>query len=236
MANKHNEDCPKMPVECDFRPLGCTTSLLQEEYVTHQVVAAAEHARLALVRIAAAEAQAKVVFRFENEGDSKVCGVCNRHRPAKRRRLTVTLAEVGAAADISDFNAALVRFVWDADMEAKVKTAAALEKLAINIDNMVAIARAGAIEPLAKLLLEGNAKGKANAAIALWNLTGNADSQVAIARAGAIEPLVKIRQQGNAKEKVRAADALWCLAVNTDNAAAIRRLGYTHQQLHKPLR
>ena len=69
----------------------------------------------------------------------------------------------------------------------KEAAAGALRNLAVNADNKVAIAGAGAIPPLVALLSSGTAAGKEEAAAgALWNLALTPDNRVAIAGAGAI--------------------------------------------------
>jgi hypothetical protein len=89
----------------------------------------------------------------------------------------------------------------------------------------VAIARAGAIEPLVALVRGGSAEAQEHAAGALSNLAfDNADNRAAIARAGAIEPLVALEHGGSAGTQEHAAAALSNLAFhNADNRVAIAR-------------
>merc|ERR1719188_2623032 len=80
--------------------------------------------------------------------------------------------------------------------------ALALRNLASgNPENQAAIAQAGAILPLVKLLEDGMPGVREEAARALWNLAmDNFDNQVAIVRAGAAIPLVALLK-GDAQEQ-----------------------------------
>jgi len=78
------------------------------------------------------------------------------------------------------------------DAAGKTQAVQASSILAMNDDNEITIARAGAVEPLVQLLRTGDAAGKTRAAQALSNLACNADNQIVIARAGALEPLVQL--------------------------------------------
>eukprot|EP01052_Picozoa_sp_SAG31_P050035 SAG31_NODE_11237_length_1050_cov_4.801262_1_plen_104_part_10 len=92
-----------------------------------------------------------------------------------------------------------------------------------NADNKVAIAQAGALAPLVRLLTEGSANAKEQAVLALQSLAANnADNKVAIAQAGALAPLVRLLTEGSAKAKENAAGALRNLAFN--NADNLRNL------------
>ena len=88
----------------------------------------------------------------------------------------------------------------------------------------VAIARAGGIEPLVKLVRSGTDEQKEQAVRALSNLAaGDYNNKVAIARAGGIEPLVKA-----AKNKGLGSPAAKALAVvqcDDDNKVFIARAG-----------
>merc|ERR1719453_1172360 len=80
--------------------------------------------------------------------------------------------------------------------------AQALRNLAdSNAENQAAIAQAGAIVPLVKLLEDGMPNVRSEAARALWNIAReNFDNQVAIVRAGAAIPLVALLK-GDAQEE-----------------------------------
>ena len=103
--------------------------------------------------------------------------------------------------------------------------AEALINLAANPENRVLVIKAGAIEPLVKLL-DGADRQKWIAAGALMILAiNNPDNQKAILEAGAIEPLVKLLD-GTNTQKENAAGALWNLANNNpDNQKAIIEAG-----------
>ena len=64
----------------------------------------------------------------------------------------------------------------------KEKAAGALQNLAVNADNKVAIAKAGGISPLVALAYDGTDVQKEKAAAALQNLAVNADNKAAIAK------------------------------------------------------
>ena len=65
----------------------------------------------------------------------------------------------------------------------KEKAAGALQNLAVNADNKVAIAKAGGISPLVALAHDGTDVQKEKAAAALQNLVAvNADNKAAIAK------------------------------------------------------
>ena len=106
---------------------------------------------------------------------------------------------------------ALVRSGTAGDRE---EAAGALWNLAWrNAANHVAIAAAGAINPLVALVANGAAGGQEWAALALGNLAcNNAANKVAIAEAGGIAPLVALVRSGTAGGQ-RAAQALSNLAV-----------------------
>ncbi|KAH8047257.1 serine/threonine kinase [Aureococcus anophagefferens] len=119
-------------------------------------------------------------------------------------------------------------FALDARDGAKEKAAGALTNLASqNADNQVAIAKAGAVDPLVALLRTGTDGAKEHAAGALENLAfENADNKVAIAKAGAVDPLVDLLRTGTDGAKESAAGALWGLAFqNDDNELAIVKAG-----------
>ena len=94
----------------------------------------------------------------------------------------------------------------------KEHAARALTNLAVNADNQVAIAAAGAIPPLVALLREGSAEGRAKAAGALGVLALDDDNQWAIIEADAMLPLIKLSQGGCAEGRVNAEGTLGLLA------------------------
>jgi hypothetical protein len=72
-----------------------------------------------------------------------------------------------------------------------------------------AIVAAGALEPLAALVRDGDAEGKASAAGALMNLAlGDAAIKAAIVAAGVLVPLAALVRDGDALGKANAAGAL----------------------------
>ena len=103
--------------------------------------------------------------------------------------VTITPAEAEAAGGRGDFGP-LVALVRGGSERAKEQAAAALRNLAVNADNQVTIAAAGAIEPLVALVRGGSEGANAQAAAALWNLADNADNQVKIALAGGFWPML----------------------------------------------
>ena len=136
---------------------------------------------------------------------------------------------LAAAAEIhaTDTIPQLVEKVHSGDAAGKAAAAGALRNLAINADNQVAIAAAGAVAPLVALARGGDAAGKEAAAAALWILAHNDDNQVAIAAAGAIAPLVELARGGDAAGKAAAAAALGNLAWrNNENGKAMLALGW----------
>ena len=87
------------------------------------------------------------------------------------------------------------------------EAAAALSNLAVNDDNRVAIAEAGGIERLVKLLRTATPLGRM--AAALNNLALNDQNRAAIAEAGAIDHLVMLARDGEtAQERQLATNAL----------------------------
>ena len=121
--------------------------------------------------------------------------------------------------------AARVAQLTSASHEQRASAAKALEKLAMNDDNRVSIARAGGIDPLVALIRSGTPEQKVYAAGALVSLAWNTENQVSIARAGGIEALVAIASSGTPKQMELAAAALWSLAENPDNQVSIARAG-----------
>ena len=112
-----------------------------------------------------------------------------------RRNIACALAIALAALALVVFPAAippLVALVRDGTDEQKANAALALQNLAGNDDNKVAIAKAGGIPPLVALVRDGTADQKHYATAALSFLAANADNQVAIAKAGGIPPLVAL--------------------------------------------
>jgi len=74
-----------------------------------------------------------------------------------------------------------VALLESGDAAGKANAAGALNKLACNADNQIAIAQAGAIPHLVALVESGDAAGRANAVGALKILAfNNADNQIAI--------------------------------------------------------
>ena len=75
----------------------------------------------------------------------------------------------------------------------------------LNTENKIVIARAGAIEPLAKLSSAETPGERESAARALRSLAANAGNQIAIARIGATAPLVKLLSAATPREREPAA-------------------------------
>ena len=123
--------------------------------------------------------------------------------------------------------ATLIKALTSANAAGKQLAAAALGTLAVdNHDNAVAIAAAGAIEPLVALARGGTDGQKEEAAAALATLAVDKDNAVAIATAGAIEPLVALARSGTDGQKEEAAAALAIIAAkNAGNAVAIATAG-----------
>merc|ERR1711977_194762 len=119
--------------------------------------------------------------------------------------------------------------------DVKAQAAWALANLALNDDNCVTIASAGAILPLIALLSGPDEMGKKQAARALANLALNDDNRATIASAGAIPPLIALLR-GPDEVKVHAACALANLAINRDNRATTRRLFDAGERAHEVLR
>ncbi|GLC57934.1 hypothetical protein PLESTB_001291300 [Pleodorina starrii] len=106
------------------------------------------------------------------------------------------------------------------------KAAKSLMTLASNDDaNQVAIAQAGGIPPLVKLLNSSDTGVQEQAAGALGVLAGNDANQVAIAQAGGIPPLVKLLNSSDTGVQEQAAGALGVLAGNDANQVAIAQAG-----------
>ena len=96
-----------------------------------------------------------------------------------------------------------------------------------NRDNQVAIAEAGAIQPLVAMLGSSAAEHQANAAGALAQLCHlNTENQAAVARTGAIAPLCTLVREGALEVKEQSAAALWSLShENNPNKATVAKLG-----------
>jgi hypothetical protein len=89
----------------------------------------------------------------------------------------------------------------------------------------VAIAAAGGVAPLVRLLRRSSAAAKEDAAGALSLLAIEDANQVAIAEAGAIAPLVELVHRGSEDANEAAAAALGNLARNAANQVAIAAAG-----------
>ena len=77
-----------------------------------------------------------------------------------------------------------------------------------NNENRIAVARAGAIQPLCQLLANGTEEGKQEAAQVLAYLARNDDNKITIARGGAIVPLVALLTNESEGVKTNACRAL----------------------------
>ncbi|KAH8061935.1 hypothetical protein JL722_3892 [Aureococcus anophagefferens] len=105
-----------------------------------------------------------------------------------------------------------------------MNAAGALWELSGNVENKIAINRAGGIPPLVALLGNGRDIARIRAAGALWNLAVNDENKVVIHQAGGIPPLVTLLSvSGSGSEK--AAGALANLARNSTAAVAIVEAG-----------
>lgn len=91
-------------------------------------------------------------------------------------------------------------------------------------DNQIAVAQAGGIPPLIKLL-DGNPEAHREAAGALWSLASSADNQAAIAKSGGVPPLVGLLKTGSQGAQETAAGALFALAAAYDNRVSIAAAG-----------
>ena len=119
---------------------------------------------------------------------------------------------------------ALVAALGAGDAAVTEAAARALSKFAgENNANRVAIAEAGAITPLIKLVRLGSDGAKKAAVAALHYLSFDKANEVAIVEAGAIAPLVGLLSLGSEGAREQAAGALWTLSLN--NAAAVAEAG-----------
>ena len=138
----------------------------------------------------------------------------------RMRNVWWCIAAVVAALAIADWMAPLNKFVTlssfahNGTAGQKEYAAGTLWNLALNDENKVLIAQAGAIAPLVTLVQSGTDRQKESAAWALRNLALNDENQVLIAQAGAIAPLVTLVQSGTDGQKEYAAGTLWNLAWN----------------------
>ena len=86
-----------------------------------------------------------------------------------------------------------------------------------DVENLVAIAKAGALPKLVELLSHGTPKVQEGAAVVLGNLAaGNAENKVAIAETGVIPRLVELLNTGTPTGQERAAGALQNLSAHND--------------------
>lgn len=118
------------------------------------------------------------------------------------------------------------------NLEEKQRAAFMLRHFAAeHSENQIAIAKAGAIEPLVQLLEDPAPGLREEAARALWNLARNhkeinVKNQVAIGSAGAIKPLVRLLEDEVSRVRIVAAAVLNDLAIdNIGNQIAIARTG-----------
>ena len=94
------------------------------------------------------------------------------------------------------------------------------------ISSRLAMVRAGAIQPLVRLLHDRNITPKSNLAGLLWNLSIEKEHKVMVANAGAIQPLVNLLREGNTREVTEALGALSSLTTeNADNKNTVANLG-----------
>ena len=95
-----------------------------------------------------------------------------------------------------------------------------------NRANQLAMAEAGAIQPLVAMLGSPNPEMQANAAGALASLSrSNAENQAAIARTGAIAPLTSLAREGASAAKEQVA---------CPTSAAHTRTSHAHRACHAP--
>ena len=156
----------------------------------------------------------------------QMLGAPSQHRIKEETKKAATeKAELDEAVKTGSIST-LIALVKSGTEAGKEKAAGALESLAVNADNKIAIATKGGLEPLIALVKSGTEAGKENAAGALWNLAFNADNQIAIATKGGLEPLIALVKSGTEKGKENAAAALRILARNADNKKQIERAGF----------
>lgn len=89
-----------------------------------------------------------------------------------------------------------------------------------NTENQVAIAQAGGVQPLIRLL-EGHPEVHREVAGALWSLAANHENQLTIANEGGIPPLVDLLKTGSPGAQETAAGAIHVLAESSENRVAI---------------
>lgn len=100
-----------------------------------------------------------------------------------------------------------------------------LGNLSVSVASEVAIAKAGAIDPLLHLVASGNDVQKEKAAGTLANLAHNADNKVEIATSGGIPLLAALLQDGTEPQQEVAARALRNLSLGAENGAAFAESG-----------
>ena len=118
--------------------------------------------------------------------------------------------------------ASLVELVGNGTTEDQKKDAAlALWSLARNnVANQKALARAGAIAPLIKLVEEGTEEQRGCAILTLMTLAEHDNIAVEIAEKGGIAPLVKLVEEGTEKQKTDAVNLLYDLSAGSPAAIA----------------
>ena len=96
-----------------------------------------------------------------------------------------------------------------------------------NKEIALALAEAGAVQPLVLMLGSSSVELQSEAAGAIAQLSLNSpENQAAIARTGAITPLTALVREGTAEVKEQSASALWALSYeNSGNKATIAKLG-----------
>ena len=99
-------------------------------------------------------------------------------------------------------------------MEGKTAAAGALKTLSTGDANQVAVASAGGIEALIKLLQTESSEANIVAAGALRNLSANDNNKLVVAQAGGFEPLMDLLRTGTPEGKTVAAEALSNLTAN----------------------
>ena len=91
-----------------------------------------------------------------------------------------------------------------------------------NAENKVAIAKAGAVDPLVAMLRTGTDGAKLQAAGALKNLAfQDAENELAIAEAGAVDPLVGLLRTGTDGIKAQAVGVLNSLTWGAESRAVV---------------
>ena len=145
--------------------------------------------------------------------------------PAKPEKTITARKEAPAQKHLSDEICNNIAKLSHVNEDVRCKAARALQNLAMNAENKIPIAQAGAIAPLVRLLSDSESAVRGNAAGALTNLAVNAENQQAIREAGGITPLIRLLSDSESKVRVNAVIVLSWLATNDSNQQAIREAG-----------